>query len=667
MVFGETTAKYRSRALFFLLMCSQGASQQAGNFEVEEKPYISFKECTNAGGCTSSQAKLTLDANWRWIHSTSGYDNCYTGNTWDTSICTDGATCAQQCALEGVTAEKYENTYGVEQLSNGVRLNFVTEHQYGTNVGSRLYLMDGDDKYMMLYLKNREFAVDIDVSELYCGMNGAMYFIEMDEYGGKGLGHNNAGAKYGTGYCDAQCPHDIKFISGEANSEGWVPNPKDLSNNMGIGKYGTCCAEMDIWEANSMATAYTPHPCNLGFGGKDPQYKCEGIDCGDNDKGQRYMGVCDKDGCDINPYRMGNPMFYGRGPEYTINTLKPMTVVTQFITDTGTDDGDLVEIKRFYVQDGNIIESPSSTILGPQDTDVIDDEFCSAKKTLFEDVNDYQAKGGTKAMGESLDRGQVAAFSLWDDVEVNMLWLDSAYPLDKPATDPGVKRGTCPGGETSTPTYVRDNYPNGGVIFTNAAIGEIGSTLQKPPTMAPTPAPCDYCTSLPGQNTPECEGKPVTQCKNMMNYENKCQWLECDTPPSSSPPTKSPVSNPTLAPVAAPTPPVKICKSWCSDVPEPWSEKCEWENCSGCSECDASDENFCCTWDFFHCGTDTFCNENMINCQGSCGGVWMEKGSPAMECIQRFHNCAKDEDNCCPGLSCVGDGDYKQCIDAEVS
>merc|ERR1719232_5208 len=104
---------------------------------------------------------------------------------------------------------------------------------------------------------------------------------------------------------------------------------------------------MDIWEANSMATAYTPHPCNLGVDGKDPQYKCEGIECGDNDKGQRYMGVCDKDGCDINPYRMGNPMFYGRGPEYAVNTLKPMTVVTRFITDTGTDDGDLVEIKRF--------------------------------------------------------------------------------------------------------------------------------------------------------------------------------------------------------------------------------------------------------------------------------------------------------------------------------
>ena len=32
-------------------------------------------------------------------------------------------------------------------------------------------------------------------------------------------------------------------------------------------------------------------------------YRCEGIECGDNDKNQRYDGVCDKDGCDINPYR----------------------------------------------------------------------------------------------------------------------------------------------------------------------------------------------------------------------------------------------------------------------------------------------------------------------------------------------------------------------------
>jgi cellulose 1,4-beta-cellobiosidase len=54
---------------------------------------------------------------------------------------------------------------------------------------------------------------------------------------------------------------------------------------------------MDIWEANSISTAYTPHPCSeLGF------TKCEGTTCGDGDN--RYGGVCDKDGCDFN---VGSP------------------------------------------------------------------------------------------------------------------------------------------------------------------------------------------------------------------------------------------------------------------------------------------------------------------------------------------------------------------------
>ena len=79
-----------------------------------------------------------------------------------------------------------------------------------------------------------------------------------------------------TGYCDAQCPHDMKWIYGEANSDQWQPSPNDA--NSGTGHYGTCCAEMDIWEANSASQAYTTHPCNL-----DGPYRCEGDDCGDNE------------------------------------------------------------------------------------------------------------------------------------------------------------------------------------------------------------------------------------------------------------------------------------------------------------------------------------------------------------------------------------------------
>ena len=36
---------------------------------------------------------------------------------------------------------------------------------------------------------------------------------------------------------------------------------------------------------------------------------------------------------------------------------KKMTVVTQFITDDGTDTGELVEMRRIYVQDGKVFEN----------------------------------------------------------------------------------------------------------------------------------------------------------------------------------------------------------------------------------------------------------------------------------------------------------------------
>lgn len=70
----------------------------------------------------------------------------------------------------------------------------------------------------MFNLLNREFTFDVDVSKVPCGVNGAVYFSEMDEDGGMArFPGNKAGAKYGTGYCDSQCPGDIKFINGEVS------------------------------------------------------------------------------------------------------------------------------------------------------------------------------------------------------------------------------------------------------------------------------------------------------------------------------------------------------------------------------------------------------------------------------------------------------------------
>lgn len=155
----------------------------------------------------------------------------------------------------------------------------------------------------------------------------------MDADGGKSkYPGNTAGAAYGTGYCDAQCPHDIKFINGEANILDW----KSSGASTGTGRYGTCCTEMDIWESNKVSQAVTPHVCTV-----DGQTRCQGKQCGDDASGERQEGVCDKDGCDWNPFRLGDKDFFGPGANFTIDSTQPMTVVTQFITVDGTDTGDL--------------------------------------------------------------------------------------------------------------------------------------------------------------------------------------------------------------------------------------------------------------------------------------------------------------------------------------
>lgn len=229
--------------------------------------------------------------------------NCYTGDEWDNGICPDPVTCAANCALDGAD---YPGTYGINVAGDSASFKLVVVGPYDTNIGARTYVMDSPTTYKQYKVKNREFVFDVDVSQLPCGLNGALYFVDMDADGGLArFPGNKAGAAYGTGYCDAQCPHDDKFINGEANIDGWAPDPNGDPNS-GDGKFGTCCTEMDIWEANSLATAITPHMCTV-----DGQYRCNGTECGDTSAHQRYLGVCDKDGCDLNPYRAGDTTFYG--------------------------------------------------------------------------------------------------------------------------------------------------------------------------------------------------------------------------------------------------------------------------------------------------------------------------------------------------------------------
>lgn len=76
--------------------------------------------------------------------------------------------------------------------------------------------MSDDSTYETFNMLNQEFTFDVDVSQLPCGLNGALYMVNMPADGGLS-DTNKAGAAYGTGYCDSQCPRDLKFIAGEVS------------------------------------------------------------------------------------------------------------------------------------------------------------------------------------------------------------------------------------------------------------------------------------------------------------------------------------------------------------------------------------------------------------------------------------------------------------------
>ena len=99
----STVKMYRNLALASLSFIGAARAQQVGTSQTETHPKLSWQTCTGTGGtsCTTKSGSIVLDANWRWAHTTSGYTNCYDGNSWDTSLCADGLTCTKNCAIDG--------------------------------------------------------------------------------------------------------------------------------------------------------------------------------------------------------------------------------------------------------------------------------------------------------------------------------------------------------------------------------------------------------------------------------------------------------------------------------------------------------------------------------------------------------------------------------------
>lgn len=188
-------------------------AQQVGTWQSENHPKLTWKKCTPSA-CESVNGEITLDANWRWLHETgnSAY-NCFDSSGWDTRRCDTAENCTATCALDGAD---YKRSYGISTANSSISLSYVTRVDFGKNVGSRVYLLESVNKYQMFTLLGNEFAFDVNMSNVGCGLNSALNFVAMDEDGGMAkYPTNKAGAEYGTGYCDATCSRGQRFVGGK--------------------------------------------------------------------------------------------------------------------------------------------------------------------------------------------------------------------------------------------------------------------------------------------------------------------------------------------------------------------------------------------------------------------------------------------------------------------
>jgi len=493
----------------------------------------------DSSGCVTEATKVTLDANWRWYYHPDNFQNCFDNGY----TCTNDADCAD-CVLTGLRAGEYDR-YGISTTNGALTMSFA-DNPAG-NIGARMYLLnEAGTEYRKIDhtdVTMQEISMDVEIDSLGCGLNGAVYYSEMLMDGGAAR-DGNQGAAYGTGYCDAQCPKDLHQVNGKVN---WRNTAQ-------------CCNEMDIWEANAISNAFTPHTCT-GFnpfsGDNDETEDMRGpVACvtdGECGIGDRYTeSMCDKDGCDINAYRMGHTEFYGPGK--TVDSNRKFTMTTQFFTDS---NGDLVEIRRQYYQEDSAgvlqkIDSPPFVMNG-NEYDSVTDAMCADSEAAqvdstglfggFGSQSTYLRKGGNKEMGEAFKRGMVLIFSIWDDGVTNMSWLDSDAQSQGLPDLYGNSRGPCQNQAVDRNSAASRNAQ---VTYSNVKIGSIGSTSPQgaitapptapltPPTMAPPTAVfSDPPTSFPTTSPPT--SFPTTSPPTQPPISGTCvsQWQACTNDHSS--------------------------------------------------------------------------------------------------------------------------------------
>ncbi|KAI8900699.1 concanavalin A-like lectin/glucanase domain-containing protein [Globomyces pollinis-pini] len=161
---------------------------------------------------------------------------------YDCSSTTQPCTWVKTAAVLDTDFGNDPKNVGVTETKGGIRM--VMKDPRTEPNGARLYLVSpNQNKYEPFNVKNRKLTFDVDVSQMQCGYNAALYFSEM-----------NLGGRIGTGYCDAQ---------------------------------GTC-NEYDVLEANIAVNQMTTHSCQGAVG------NCDHWGCALNTRASGLLGPSKK-------------------------------------------------------------------------------------------------------------------------------------------------------------------------------------------------------------------------------------------------------------------------------------------------------------------------------------------------------------------------------------
>ncbi|KAK4675294.1 hypothetical protein QC764_512770 [Podospora pseudoanserina] len=457
-------------SIFLLpLLLPSSLAQKKGNLSPETHPPFQWAQCTSPTNCTTINSSLVLDANWRWVHDDK-YRNCVEQNPdgtqwWNPAVCDLGDespastnNCTSKCLLEG--AGDYRWSYGITTTNATLMQKLVTRIEFATNYGSRLFLLEKKDRYQTFVLLGNELSFEVDLSTVGCGVNAALGFVAMDADGGMERHEpwNEAGAEYGTGYCDGWCQDRQRFVGGRA-----------ATNKQGARGYqwqsdGACCPEFAVWNSNAHSYSMSSHICE-----NDDYEPCPGPWCDPTYYDPDERGVppkCARKGCEYNPYRMGAKEFYGKGK--LVDTTR--NVVTRWEEDRQY---------QFFIQDGKRIDVPAPTWDGLPKQSGLSKEMCDVQANVFMEQDIWAVHNGWPThQRQVLSRPMVLVTSIdAADWYTWNTWLDSSKIPPYDDRDPGVERGPCPW-EDNEPSIARASNGQAKVVWSNIRFGPIGSTVE---------------------------------------------------------------------------------------------------------------------------------------------------------------------------------------------